>query len=47
MNWPRISFIMPTLNAGALLENILASIHRQTYPRERYEILLADAHSPG
>jgi glycosyltransferase involved in cell wall biosynthesis len=36
---------MPTLNAGALLDNILASILRQTYPRERYEILLADAHS--
>jgi glycosyltransferase involved in cell wall biosynthesis len=43
--WPRITFIMPTLNAGALLDNILASIHRQTYPRDRYEILLADAHS--
>jgi glycosyltransferase involved in cell wall biosynthesis len=36
---------MPTLNAAALLDNILASITRQTYPRERYEILLADAHS--
>ena len=36
---------MPTLNAEALLENCLASITRQTYPRERYEILLADAHS--
>ena len=43
--WPRLSFIMPTLNAGALLDNILASILRQTYPRDRYEILLADAHS--
>ena len=43
--WPRLSFIMPTLNAGALLDNILASILRQTYPRDRYEIILADAHS--
>jgi glycosyltransferase involved in cell wall biosynthesis len=43
--WPRLSFIMPTLNAEALLDNILASIHRQTYPRDRYEIILADAHS--
>lgn len=42
---PKVSFIMPTLNAEALLENCLASIARQTYPRERYEILLADAHS--
>jgi glycosyltransferase involved in cell wall biosynthesis len=43
--WPRVSFIMPTLNAEALLDNCLSSITRQTYPRERYEIVLADAHS--
>jgi len=42
---PRISFIMPTLNVEALLDNILSSITRQTYPRDRYEIILADAHS--
>jgi glycosyltransferase involved in cell wall biosynthesis len=42
---PRISLIMPTLNAGAILENCLASIARQSYPREKMEILLADAHS--
>lgn len=42
---PKISFIMPTLNASALLENCLASIARQTYPRDRYEIVLADAMS--
>lgn len=44
-SWPRISFIMPTLNAEQILENCLASIARQTYPRDRYEIILADAHS--
>ena len=44
-NLPRVSFIMPTLNAEALLDNCLASIARQTYPRDRYEIILADAHS--
>ena len=44
-NLPRISFIMPTLNAEAILENCLASIARQTYPREKTEIILADAHS--
>lgn len=43
--WPKVSFIMPTLNAAALLENCLASIAKQTYPRDRYEILLADAMS--
>ncbi len=44
-NLPRVSFIMPTLNAEAILDNCLASIARQTYPRDRYEIILADAHS--
>ena len=44
-NPPRVSFIMPTLNVEALLDNCLASIVRQTYPRVRYEIILADAHS--
>jgi glycosyltransferase involved in cell wall biosynthesis len=42
---PKVSFIMPTLNAAALLDNCLASIAAQTYPRERYEIILADAMS--
>jgi len=42
---PTISVIMPTLNAGAMLENCLASITRQNYPREKIEIILADAHS--
>jgi glycosyltransferase involved in cell wall biosynthesis len=44
-NLPRVSFIMPTLNVEALLDNCLASIARQSYPRSRYEIVLADAHS--
>ena len=44
-NLPRVSFILPTLNVEALLDNCLASIARQTYPRDRYEIILADAHS--
>ena len=44
-NLPRISVIMPTLNAGTILENCLASIRRQNYPREKIEIILADAHS--
>ena len=42
---PKVSFILPTLNAEALLDNCLASIARQTWPRDRYEIILADAHS--
>ena len=43
--FPRISFIIPTLNAEAILENCLAAIARQIYPREKIEIILADAHS--
>jgi glycosyltransferase involved in cell wall biosynthesis len=44
-NLPRISIIMPTLNAATILENSLASVARQNYPRENMEIILADAHS--
>jgi glycosyltransferase involved in cell wall biosynthesis len=44
-NPPRVSFIIPTLNVEAILENCLASIARQNYPREKMEIILADAHS--
>ena len=44
-DYPKISFIIPTLNAEAILDNCLASIARQSYPRERYEIILADAFS--
>ena len=44
-NLPRVSFVIPTLNAQAILENCLASIARQNYPRENIEIILADAHS--
>jgi glycosyltransferase involved in cell wall biosynthesis len=43
--FPRLSVIIPTLNAEAILENCLASIVRQTYPHDCYEIILADAHS--
>jgi glycosyltransferase involved in cell wall biosynthesis len=44
-SWPLVSFILPTLNAEALLDNCLASIARQTYPHDKIEIILADAHS--
>ena len=44
-NLPRVSFVMPTLNVEALLDNCLASIARQTYPRDCCEILIADANS--
>jgi len=44
-NLPRVSVIIPTLNAEAILENCLASIAHQDYPREKIEIILADARS--
>ena len=43
--YPKLSVIIPTLNAAALLDNCLASIERQTYLRDHYEIILADAFS--
>src|SRR5262249_12080927 len=39
---PKISIILPTLNAEALLDNCLASVAAQTWPRDRLEVLLAD-----
>jgi len=42
---PTVSIIIPTLNVAVVLENCLASIARQTYPREKIQILLADAQS--
>jgi glycosyltransferase involved in cell wall biosynthesis len=42
---PKVSIIIPTLNAGALLDNCLASIAAQDYPRGCLEVILADAFS--
>ncbi len=45
LSYPKVSIIIPTLNAAALLDNCLASIAGQTYPQERVEIVIADAFS--
>ncbi|MBI3878698.1 MAG: glycosyltransferase family 2 protein [Verrucomicrobia bacterium] len=42
---PKISVITPTRNARALLENLLQSVARQDYPRDRIELLISDARS--
>src|SRR5579859_3132916 len=42
---PRVSIILPVLNAAGLLDNCLSSIARQTYPRDRYEIVIPDGGS--
>lgn len=42
---PKVSFIIPTLNAMAMLPTCLRSIQNQDYPPERIEILVADGGS--
>ena len=42
---PKISFIIPALNAAGILENCLQSIRRQDYPQEKIEIIVGDAGS--
>lgn len=42
---PSISVIMPTLNAGRVIEGALSSIVSQDYPKELVEIIIADAGS--
>src|SRR3954464_9595374 len=41
--WPRVSFAMPVLNAGKLLESALRTIRAQDYPN--IEIVVADGMS--
>jgi glycosyltransferase involved in cell wall biosynthesis len=42
---PRVSFLVPTLNAAELLPRALGSIRRQDYPQDRVEIVVADGGS--
>jgi glycosyltransferase involved in cell wall biosynthesis len=42
---PKVSFIMPALNAAGIIENCLKSIRRQDYPPDQIEILVGDAGS--
>jgi len=42
---PKVSFVIPTLNAGGILGNCLQSIRRQDYPQDKVEILIGDAGS--
>jgi glycosyltransferase involved in cell wall biosynthesis len=42
---PKVSFVIPVLNAAGMLGNCLESIARQTYPHDRYEVILADGGS--
>jgi glycosyltransferase involved in cell wall biosynthesis len=42
---PKVSFVIPTLNAGGILGNCLQSIRRQDYPQDKIEVLIGDAGS--
>ncbi|MFC1624879.1 glycosyltransferase [Patescibacteria group bacterium] len=44
-NLPFVSFIIPTLNSEKYLNNCLSSIQKQTYPKEKYEVLVIDGGS--
>jgi glycosyltransferase involved in cell wall biosynthesis len=45
MEKPFVSIIMPTRNSESVLEECLKSLKRQNYPKNRYEIVIADDHS--
>jgi glycosyltransferase involved in cell wall biosynthesis len=45
MEWPKISILIPTLNAGKVLETCLKSIDIQDYPKGKIEIIVADGTS--
>jgi cellulose synthase/poly-beta-1,6-N-acetylglucosamine synthase-like glycosyltransferase len=42
---PFVSVIIPVRNGAAKLERSLAALARQTYPRDRFEVIVADAES--
>jgi glycosyltransferase involved in cell wall biosynthesis len=44
-SYPLISIILPTLNAERTLDRCLSSLASQDYPRDRIEIVMADAGS--
>jgi len=45
MRLPKVSFVIPTLNAGSVLSNCLESIFIQDYPKDRIEIIISDGGS--
>ena len=44
-NLPKVSFIIPTLNASFFLTKCLGAIRSQDYPQDKIEIVVADAAS--
>lgn len=39
---PKISILIPTLNAASVLEKCFRSIANQDYPKEKIEVIVAD-----
>lgn len=44
-DWPFVSILIPTYNAEKHIERCLASLDKQTYPRDRNEVIVADGGS--
>ena len=44
-NLPKVSFVIPTLNASFFLPQCLEAIKTQDYPEDKIEIVIADANS--
>lgn len=44
-NFPRITIIIPTLNEGSFIEQTLAQLNSQTYPKHLMEVLVIDGGS--
>jgi glycosyltransferase involved in cell wall biosynthesis len=44
--FPRVSVVIPTYNSGRWVEETLRSVLRQTYPRDRLELIVIDDASP-
>lgn len=45
MEYPKVSILIPTLNAESVLEDCLKSIDMQDYPKDKIEIILGDGGS--
>ncbi len=45
MDYPKVSILIPTLNAGSVLGKCLESIKMQDYPKDKIEIILGDGGS--
>jgi len=45
MEYPKVSILIPTLNAESVLDECLRSIEMQDYPKDKIELIIADGGS--